>query len=70
MDNEECCDSAKQAECHTMAIKGITDCVKMESDEDTRESVNDGVEVNLAKPREPEEDMITHKMTRCKKVLA
>ena len=54
----------------TVTTKVITDCIGMDNDEDIRESGNDGVEVNLADPRESQECATACKMTKCEKDLA
>ena len=51
--------------------KNIADCdVGRECNEDTRKSVNDGIEVNLTDPPEPQGDVTTHKTKKHKRCLA
>ena len=42
----------------------------LSNNEDTRESVNHGVEVNLAEPGEPKGDVTVHKMKKHEEDLA
>ena len=56
-----CHGDKRQATFCNKTSEAIADCVSGEHNKDMRDSVNDGVEVNLTEPREPKGNVTTHK---------
>ena len=68
--NVHCYGNKRQAKFHTKMTKCIADHVRRECNKDMRKSVNDGMELNLVEPTEPEGKETTCEMKKCEKDLA